>query len=64
MSTVDSETTRLMRDNAYLIGRNAELQSDVTALSAEVERLRQAHERLHGRIAARPPNPLASGQSV
>jgi hypothetical protein len=54
----------MIRDNAYLIGRNAELQSDVMALSAEVERLRQAHERLHGRTAARPPSPLGSGQSA
>lgn len=64
MSAANSETTRLIRDNAYLLGRNAELQNDVMALSAEVERLRQAHERLHGRIAARAPNPLGSGQCV
>lgn len=50
------------RENLYLRQRNAQLQADVTALSAEVERLKQIVERLHGRTPARPPNPLSGGQ--
>jgi hypothetical protein len=53
---------RLAQDNAYLLRRNAQLQDDITALTAEVDRLRQAAERLQGRRAARAPNPLGGGQ--
>jgi hypothetical protein len=53
---------RLTRDNAYLLRRNAQLQDDITALTAEVDRLRQAADRLQGRRAARAPNPLGGGQ--
>ena len=52
----------LGRENAYLRQRNAQLEEDVLALAAEAERLRQIVERLHGRTAARPPNPLGGGQ--
>lgn len=52
----------LTRENVYLRQRNAQLQDDVAALSAEVERLRQIVERLHGRTPTRPPNPLSGGQ--
>jgi len=52
----------LLRENEYLRQRNAQLQEDVTALTAEADRLRQTLERLHGRAKARPPNPLGSGQ--
>jgi hypothetical protein len=52
----------LARENAYLRQRNAQLQLDMTALGAEAERLRQIVERLHGRTALRPPNPLSGGQ--
>ncbi|HEX7946373.1 MAG TPA: hypothetical protein VF495_17020 [Phenylobacterium sp.] len=52
----------LVRENTYLKARVAQLQSDVTDLSAEVDRLRQERERLQGRRAARAPNPLGSGQ--
>lgn len=52
----------LERENAYLRQRNEQLQSEVRALSAEVERLTQIAERLHGRMAARQPNPLGGGQ--
>jgi hypothetical protein len=45
----------LVRENAYLRQRNAQLQDDVTALGAEAERLRQILERLHGRAGGRPP---------
>jgi len=51
----------LARENAYLRQRNAQLQDDVTALSAEVERLRQIAERLYGRTPGQP-NPLSGGQ--
>lgn len=52
----------LARENAYLRQRNEQLQGDVAALSAEVERLTQIAERLHGRMTARAPNPLGGGQ--
>lgn len=52
----------LTRENTYLKARVAQLQSDVADLSAETDRLRQERERLHGRRAARAPNPLGSGQ--
>lgn len=50
------------RENAYLRQRNAQLQDDVNALGAEVHRLQQIVERLHGRTPAAPPNPLSGGQ--
>ena len=53
------------RENTYLRQRNAQLQDEVVDLSAELERLRQVVERLHGRTAARAagaPNPLSGGQ--
>lgn len=52
----------LVRQNAYLRQRNTQLQDDVTALSAEAERLRQMLDRLHGRRPALAPNPLSGGQ--
>jgi hypothetical protein len=52
----------LVRENVYLKQRNAQLQEDVTSLGAEATRLREIVERLHGRSAARAPNPLAGGQ--
>lgn len=52
----------LQRENTYLKARVAQLTSDVIDLSAEVDRLRQDHERLQGRREARAPNPLGSGQ--
>jgi predicted nucleic acid-binding Zn-ribbon protein len=48
----------LSRENRYLKQRNAQLQDDVTALGAEVERLRQILERARGRAGA-ASNPLA-----
>ncbi|WP_369058697.1 hypothetical protein ABOZ73_13755 [Caulobacter sp. 73W] len=50
------------RENAYLRQRNAQLQDDVTALSAEVQRLRQIVERVHARTLVQTPNPLSGGQ--
>ena len=52
----------LVQQNAYLRQRNAQLQDDVTSLTAETERLRQIVERLHGRTPAHAPNPLGGGQ--
>jgi predicted nucleic acid-binding Zn-ribbon protein len=52
----------LQRENRYLKARNAELQSDVTSLAGEAQRLREELERLHGRVALRRPNPLSGGQ--
>ncbi len=53
---------QLRRESAYLLQRNAQLQDDVTALTAEVQRLRQIVERLHGRTPSAAPNPLSGGQ--
>lgn len=55
-------TEALLRENTYLKARVAQLQDDVADLSAEVHRLRQERERLHGRRELRAPNPLGSGQ--
>lgn len=52
----------LLRENAYLRQRVAQLQEDLTAVSAEAERLRQIAERLHGRTPRAGPNPLSGGQ--
>jgi prefoldin subunit 5 len=52
----------LARENAYLKNRIAQLQSDVADVTAEANRLRQELERIQGRRAARPPNPLGGGQ--
>lgn len=57
-----STPAELARENIYLRQRNAQLQDDIVALESEVERFRQIVERLHGRTAARPPNPLSGGQ--
>ncbi|HEX2559428.1 hypothetical protein [Phenylobacterium sp.] len=56
------EEDAMRRENAYLRERVAQLQSDLTDLSAENTRLRQERERLHGRSAMTAPNPLAGGQ--
>ena len=52
----------LERENAYLKRRVAQLESDVVDLTAENGRLMEERERTHARRAARPPNPLGSGQ--
>lgn len=56
------EEDALRRENAYLRERVAQLQFDLTDLSAENTRLRQERERPHGRSAWSAPNPLAGGQ--
>jgi ABC-type phosphate transport system auxiliary subunit len=60
--TAAASAQELAQENAYLRRRNAQLQDDIIALGAEAERLRQIVERLHGRTAGRPPNPLSGGQ--
>jgi hypothetical protein len=61
MTTPDA-IDKLRRDNAYLLARNAQLQDDVIALTAEAQRLAQIVERTHARRSATAPNPLGSGQ--
>ena len=55
-------TADLTRENLYLKQRVAQLEADVSDLSAENNRLREERERTHARRAARPPSPLSSGQ--
>ena len=52
----------LIRENAYLRTRNAQLEEDLVSLRAEADRLRQIVERLHGRRPTALPNPLSGGQ--
>ena len=57
------EAEAVQRENAYLKGRVAELQADVSDLSAEAERLRQQLEHAAARrTALRAPDPLGGGQ--
>ena len=58
----DRDPTDLLRENAYLKQRNAQLQSDILDLSAEAERLRRLNDRLHGRTAVTNPDAPAGGQ--
>ncbi len=53
-----NQDERLTRENAYLRQRNAQLQEDLTAVSAEAERLRQAAERLLGSNILHSPDSL------
>jgi prefoldin subunit 5 len=47
----EAESGKLLRENAYLKLRCAQLQDDVTDLSSQVTRLGQELERLLGRAA-------------
>lgn len=59
----DQDSQRLVQENAYLKRRCAQLQDDVTNLSAEVERMRQQLEHAGARrLASTSPNPLSGGQ--
>jgi hypothetical protein len=60
--TATEDDEALSRQNAYLRLRVAQLQDDVSAITAEAERLRQTLERLHGRTTRLAPNPLGGGQ--
>jgi hypothetical protein len=44
----DAEGQKILRENAYLKLRCAQLQGDVTDLTSQVGRLQQALERIHG----------------
>ena len=54
----DIEIQKLVRENAYLKLRCAQLQGDVTDLGSQLARLQQERERLHGVRAARSGEPL------
>lgn len=58
----DEEGELLLRENAYLKMRCAQLQDDVTDLGAQVQRLQQNLEHTHARRAAMRPDPLSGGQ--
>jgi hypothetical protein len=53
MTMDDAESGKLVRENAYLKLRCAQLQDDVTDLGSQVVRLRQELERLHGQRPTR-----------
>ena len=59
--TVDT-LEALKRENAYLKQRNAQLQSDLTDIGAEVTRLTGILEQTAARRAEHRPNPLSGGQ--
>jgi regulator of replication initiation timing len=59
---MSEELTRLQRENSYLKARVAQLEDDVTDLTAEVTRLRQVLDTTLARRAAARPNPLSGGQ--
>ena len=58
----DEEAQKLRRENDYLKLRCAQLQSDVTDLSAETTRLRQELERITARRANLASGPPTGGQ--
>lgn len=58
----DRTPAEVERENADLRQRVAQLEADVTDLSAENGRVCEGRERLHARRTARAPNPLGSGQ--
>ena len=58
----DEDAQALRRENDYLKRRNAQLQDDVTSLGGQVLRLQQELERVSGRRAMSPPDPLSGGQ--
>ena len=51
-SVDDVEGQKLLRENAYLKLRCAQLQDDVTDISSQLARSQQALERVHGARAA------------
>jgi len=59
---LDRTPAELERENFYLKARVAQLEGDVTDLTAENRRLQEERERLHARRTARAPNPLTGGQ--
>lgn len=63
MHMTGPESENVLKQNLYLKSRCAQLEDDVTNLSAEVLRLRQQLEGAYARRVAGPPNPLSGGQS-
>ena len=61
--TAADAASPLERENAYLKQRNAQLQADVTDLTAEVRRLTGALDSVAGRRAEHRPDPLGGGQA-
>ena len=59
---MSEELGRLQRENSYLKARVAQMEDDVTDLSAEAQRLRQVLDTTLARRAANRPNPLSGGQ--
>jgi hypothetical protein len=58
----EDEIQGLVRQNAYLKQRNAQLENDVVDLSAQVTRLQHQNEHFSARRMARRPDPLSGGQ--
>lgn len=59
----DPEALAVKRENDYLKTRNAQLQSELTDVSAEVQRLRQELSRRGGLSALGPEGRDAAGRS-
>lgn len=59
---MSEDLPRLQRENQYLKARIAQLEGDVTDLTAETTRLRQILDTTMARRAASRPNPLSGGQ--
>ena len=59
----DEEAQKFRRENAYLKSRCAQLQDDVSALEAELNRFRSRLEHATvQRLRPVAPNPLSGGQ--
>jgi predicted nuclease with TOPRIM domain len=58
------DIARLERENAYLKQRCAQLQGDVTDLSAQVSRLTEQLDHRLARGTTAGPNPLSGGQGA
>jgi hypothetical protein len=57
---MDPELDQVLRENAYLKQRCAQLQGDVDNLSSQVTRLTEQLD--HHRVRRDAPNPLSGGQ--
>lgn len=58
----DAQGDQLRRENVYLKQRIAQLEGDLSAITAEAGRLRETLERSAQLRASRPPSPLGGGQ--
>jgi hypothetical protein len=59
----ESAPAVLIRQNAYLKQRCAQLEADATDMQAQINRLTQQLERAGERRAGGRPNPLSGGQT-